>query len=164
LKQEVEEGGVEKKPKKAKLSVVSPPKEEEAEVENGRESPRELAREPLPDDVDVGVDDGDEDSDASIVPRGTGTQCRSCPYDGPNILRHFTAIHGWETKKCRKCGHFWDKCFYEGHPCKAFPAPEAFDEALKPRSVRVRRECRDRDEDSDEDEASETDVDQVTIL
>jgi ribosomal protein L40E len=55
--------------------------------------------------------------DSTLMPCGSGTKCRTCPYDGPNILRHFQAIHGWQAKKCRKCTHFWEKKSFEEHPC-----------------------------------------------
>ena len=57
------------------------------------------------------------ETDPTLMPCGSGTKCRTCPYDGPNILRHFQAIHGWQAKKCRKCTHFWEKKHFEEHPC-----------------------------------------------
>ena len=56
-------------------------------------------------------------SEKILLPCGSGYKCRLCPYEGPNILRHFLAIHNWTAKKCRKCDQFWEKAIFDDHPC-----------------------------------------------
>ena len=75
------------------------------------------------DDDTAAVDDDNQAyDDSALFPIGFGTRCSSCAYDGPNILRHFKAIHGYSGKKCRKCGHFWLKEQIDRHPCAEQPS------------------------------------------
>ena len=75
------------------------------------------------DDDTAAVDDDNQAyDDSALFPIGFGTRCSSCAYDGPNILRHFKAIHDYSGKKCRKCGHFWLKEQIDGHPCAEQPS------------------------------------------
>ena len=112
--------------------------------------------------VDDDDDDGKEEEEESILPIGFGTRCSSCPYDGPNILRHFQAIHRYKGKKCRKCGHFWQIEQIEDHPCDDQPnhfreRPQDLKERplLQQSKKSIQREVDDDEEDEDIEEDEE---------
>ena len=105
--------------------------------------------------------------DSTLMPCGSGTKCRTCPYDGPNILRHFQAIHGWQAKKCRKCTHFWEKKSFEEHPCSGkvydFTSDNVVCVPQKKVAVAAKKVVVDPDgvEDTDQDDDDELDQEEL---
>jgi len=134
-----------------------------------------LVQTPIEDQPDISVEStkmevDDDDVDDSILPIGFGTRCSSCPYDGPNILRHFQAIHHYKGKKCRKCGHFWQIEEIEGHPCEGQPnhlreRPQDLKERpLQQQSKKAaQKEAEADDDDEVEAEDEEEECSQVSI-